>query len=92
MGMPEMPKKCQNEAICEILESIAQEEKGIARMINTEADKVQAAVCLLKEGRLCPDEVLRFQKSAIDVLKTTIKMQILLEFKLEETLDARLKF
>ncbi|MDD4298342.1 MAG: hypothetical protein PHS98_01755 [Bacilli bacterium] len=43
------------------------------------------------EGRMTPEEVIEFQKEIIKVIQTAIKMQMLLQFKLETTLEAKLK-
>lgn len=94
MGLPVIPEKTQPEAFTDLLESIALEEVGLAHLINAEAEKVQSAADLMiteGERRMTPEEVIEFQKEIIKVIQTAIKMQMLLQFKLETTLEAKLK-
>lgn len=65
-----------------LLESIALEETALAHLINAEAHKIQQAVETLQD----PNEVVAVQESVNKVLKTAIKFQMLLQFKLEKVL------
>ncbi|MFA5407412.1 MAG: hypothetical protein WC343_01415 [Bacilli bacterium] len=91
MGMPIIPMKTQPDAFTDLLESIALEEVGIANILNAEGEKLQAAAVLMERCILSSCEVIELQKSVAKVIQTTIKMQMLLEFKLEATLDAKLE-
>lgn len=70
--------KCQ--AIADIIESIALEETGLAHIINAEGEKIQKALCLSKDI----DDLVAVNESVKDTLVNIIKLQMLLQFKLEE--------
>ena len=89
--MPIIPCKTQPEAFTDILESIALEETGLAHILNAEGEKIQAIVKLLEAREVTPREVIEFQKSVGKIIERTIKMQMLLEFKLETTVDAKIE-
>ncbi len=89
MGLPIIPRKTQHEAITDILESIALEETSIAHLLNAEGEKLQAVACMMHTGKLSPDEVIKIQETVAKVIQTVIKMQILLEFKLDAALDSK---
>jgi hypothetical protein len=95
MGMPVLPDVSQEQALTDLLESIALEEAALAALINAEAEKVQAVAAKMEQqrhhGRLDLDEVIDFQKAVAGVVQTAIKMQMLLQFKLENVLDAKLE-
>ncbi len=91
MGKPEIPDVTQEQAFTDLLESIALEETALAHFMNAEAEKVQAAGKLFEKGMMKPDEVISFQRSVAIVMQTSIKIQMLLQFKLEHVLDAKLK-
>ncbi|MGE5456007.1 MAG: hypothetical protein ACM3O4_02770 [Ignavibacteriales bacterium] len=91
MGMPIIPPRTQPGAFTDLLESIALEEAGIAHLLNAEGEKIQATAGLMVIGQMTPDEVVEFQKSVAKIIQTAIKMQMLLEFKLEATLDAKIE-
>lgn len=70
------------EAIKFLLQSIALEEAALANLINAEGKKLQTA------GRDMPlDDLLKCQKSVANVLRASVKFQILLQFKLEDILE-----
>lgn len=89
--MPIIPCKTQPEAFTDILESIALEETGLAHILNAEGEKIQAIVKLLEAREVTPREVIEFQKSVGKIIERTIKMQMLLEFKLETTVEAKIE-
>ena len=74
----------RRQAITDIIESIAMEEKGIAAILKAEAKKIQKVV-----DCACPEstEIVEINNSVCHCLKNIIKLQILLEFKLEEVSD-----
>lgn len=76
-----MPKRDQKESLTDLLTSIALEETALAHLINAEAEKVQE---LVKDD---PEEALAAQEEVRKVLRTVIKKQMLLQFKLEDVLD-----
>ncbi len=91
ISMPEIPKREQKEALTDLLESIALEETALAHLINAEAEKLQSIVCLIKKGEISLERVLELQKGVSKVMRTTIKKEILLQFKLEDVLDFKEK-
>lgn len=97
MGMPEIVggDVTQEQALTDLLESIALEEAALAHLINAEAEKVQAVVPDEQNGNEVDfDNLLQVNESVRGVIITAIKMQMLLQFKLEQVLDfkGRLEF
>lgn|SRR5690554_6748328 len=76
-------KKTREQAIIDLLESIAIEETALAHVINVEAKKIQCSL-LPKKGCLDFEHVLRVQEKVNEMLKTCIKYQMLLQFKLDQ--------
>ena len=77
---------CCLEAICELLESIALEEKALANLINSEADKLRAVISS-KQIPLTPENFVAVQREEVSMLQAIIKFQILLQYKLEDLLE-----
>jgi hypothetical protein len=91
MTMPVVPDRDRDAAINDVLVSIALEETALAHLINAEAEKVQWSVGLLETEpaeALDVEQVIEVQESVADVLRHAIKFQMLLQFKLEDILDA----
>ena len=70
----------RTQAIADIIESIALEEIGLAHIIKAEGDKIQKGVTLATTI----GELVSVNASVKDTLTNIIKLQILLQFKLEE--------
>ena len=90
MGVPVIPCVEQRQALTNLLESIALEETALAHVVNAEGEKIQAMACQMNKP--CPPnncDVLAFQKSVVSVMQSAIQMQMLLQFKLENVLNAR---
>lgn len=73
----------RQEAINILLASIAAEELGLAHIINAEGQKIEKAISS------CGDivKLLKIDESVSDTLKTIIKKEIILQFKLENVLE-----
>lgn len=74
-----------------LLASVAFEELGLAHIINAEAEKIQFAVGTLPgQTPLEPPtlaNLISIDRSAEQILRTVIKNQMLLQFKLEDLLE-----
>ena len=70
----------KEQAIADIIESIALEETGLAHIINAEGEKIQRALEIADST----DDLISVNESVKDTLVNIIKMQMLLQFKLEE--------
>ncbi|MGN8648360.1 hypothetical protein ACTNEO_20155 [Gracilibacillus sp. HCP3S3_G5_1] len=74
-----------------LLASVAFEELGLAHIINAEAEKIQAVVGTLPENSNVVatniSQLLNVNESVNRTLKTALKTQMLLQFKLEDILD-----
>lgn len=83
MSMPEISPSntspCQ--AITDLLESIALQEAGLAHIINAEGEKIQA---VLEMDCVSVKDLLAVNQSVADTLVKVIKLEMILEFKLEE--------
>lgn len=82
----------QQDSVNLLLASVAFEELGLAHMINAEAEKIQFILGTLEGHAPLPmpptiDELLQIDRSAHQTLKNVIKKQMLLQFKLEDTLS-----
>ncbi|MED1204355.1 hypothetical protein [Heyndrickxia acidicola] len=74
-----------------LLASIAFEELGLAHIINAEAEKLQAVLGTLPGVSLTASSVsqlLAVNQSIERTLRTVLKTQMMLQFKLEDILDS----
>lgn len=74
---------CREDVINLLLSSIALEELGLAHIINAEGEKLQAAI--EKAEDFC--DLLDANKSVERMLRTVIKNQMLLQFKMDDVLE-----
>lgn len=87
MSMPNIPnitpivslKRC--ETIDLLLSSIALEEIGLSHILNAEGEKLQA---FLKNPHHCLKDYLKMNDNVNKTLRTVVKSQMLLQFKLED--------
>lgn len=76
------PKKPSREqAITNLLDSIAQEEVAIAHLIKAEAAKTERSV---SADCYDPDRVVEIQDKVVQTMQAAIKFQMLLQFKLDQ--------
>ena len=100
MSLPNIPDIApniginRNDAYNLLLASIALEELGLAHVINAEAEKIQYILGTLGEqGPASPPsmkDLIELNKSVNQTLKTVIKNQMLLQFKLEDLIESPL--
>ena len=89
MAMPNIPDITPNididrdDAINLILVSIALEEIALAHIVNAEGEKIQAALELAENI----DDLETINRSVERTLRSVIKKEMLLQFKLEDALD-----
>lgn len=89
MSMPNIPDISpsininRNETIDLLLASIGLEELSLAHITNAEAEKLQYVLA----SNPTLHELLKINKSVLQTLKSTIKKEILLQFKLENVLE-----
>jgi hypothetical protein len=67
-----------------LLSSIALEEIGLSHILNAEGEKLQS---FLKSSSICLNDYLKMNESVNKTLRTVVKSQILLEFKLEDVVE-----
>ena len=81
----------RNDVVNLLLASIAFEELGLAHIINAEAEKIQYILgTLLEQTPTEPptqDDLIKINKSVNQTLRTVIKSQMLLQFKLEDLIE-----
>lgn len=74
----------REQAINLILASIAMEEISLSHILNAEGEKIQSVIC--HDDHTIHD-LLKVNRSVERTLRNVIKTQMLLQFKLEDTLD-----
>ena len=77
------------QAYSDLLESIALQEAGLAHIINAEGEKIQTALGITEGMRFppmarCIGDLIAINQSVSDTLKNVIKLEMVLEFKLDE--------
>jgi len=96
MSMPTFPTNMNTptpeEALSQIISSIAMEELGLSHIINAEGEKIQYVLGTL-EGTIPPadvtlEDVLNVNDSVQKMLETILFKNIILKSKLSEALDA----
>jgi hypothetical protein len=66
-----------------LVSSIAMEEMSIAQVMEAEKEKIHAAVEAFRQERCDLSELLSVNQSAADMVKTLVKLEMLLQWKLE---------
>ncbi len=78
------------QAYSDLLESIALQEAGLAHILNAEGEKIQTALGITDGGMRfppmarCISDLVAINQSVSDTLKNIIKLEMVLEFKLDE--------
>jgi hypothetical protein len=82
-------KNSLQDTLLDLIESVAREEKALAHLIQAEADKIQAFV-----GKHCDfptepsnAEIIKLNRSVIQLMETIVMKEWLLLKKLEDTLE-----
>ena len=71
------------DAVNLLLSSIAMEEMSLSKLMDAEHDKIRHVMDRCERGGCTLHDVTEVNKSAEDMMKTLIKLQMLLQFKLE---------
>lgn len=81
---PSSTTPCQ--AITDLLETIALQEAGLAHIINAEGEKIQQVLDMARADRPCVNvsDLIAVNQAVNDTLTKVIKLEMVLEFKLEE--------
>ena len=79
----------REDAVNQILSSIAMEELGLSHILNAEGEKLQYILGTLPGGSpcTCPQDVLAVNKSATALVEAVTQNQILLKNKLDHVLE-----
>ncbi|GAB6139115.1 hypothetical protein [Halanaerobaculum tunisiense] len=81
MSGPNSDKKDKGEVLNNILESIMFHKKALAHFLNIETEKINKTIDLLSIN-----EVLVFEQDLASIIKDSMKIQMLLQFRLEKIL------
>lgn len=97
MSMPNIPDInpeitiTREQVINLLLASIALEEIGLSHILNSEGEKIQSALGTLVPGSIPlatnVNDLIEINQSVEKTLRNIIKKEMLLEFKLENTMD-----
>lgn len=80
MSLPDF-KPCpitRNQAITDIISSVAQEQAAVARILDAESDKLQKIVC----SQTCPEQMLKGNKSVKSMVDSVVTLELVLKAKL----------
>lgn len=83
MGMPHIPSKCRQEAINDLLESIALEETAMAHIMNAEGEKLQKSLDCNFPSPTSFQQVIELQNSVVELFDKLIQKQNILLSKLK---------
>lgn len=70
---------CRDQAISDIIESVALEQAGLSHILNAEGEKIQKIVAT----SCCPRELLAVNKSVESMINTVTRLEMVLQSKLE---------
>ena len=90
MSMPNIPNITPEidisfkDSVNLLLTSIAMEEISLSKIMDEEANKIKTVLCGFKNCKANAQDVIDINESANRTIKSLIKMQMLLQFKLED--------
>ena len=67
-----------------LLSSIAMEEMSLSKLMDAEANKIKSILCGFRNCKANAQDVLEINESANRTIRSLVKMQMLLQFKLED--------
>lgn len=84
--MSDLQRSSQEEALVDIVESIVSKQNSVGYFINAEVEKIQS---FSDQSDTSLDEIIDFHTEVASNIKNTMKLQMLLQFKLEEILEKK---
>lgn len=82
MGMPVITPSntTRQQAITDIIESVALQEAALAHILNAEGEKLQRIICTQSAT---PPQLLEFNKSVEQTVRTVAQLDVILQGKLQ---------
>ena len=82
MSMPVIVPSCitMDQAIADLIESVALQETGLSHILNAEGEKIQAFTAM---PCICPEQLLAVNKSVQDTINAITRLEMVLQSKLE---------
>ena len=74
------PGKTRSQAITDIIESVALEEKALSHILTAEAEKLKKIVC---DRNVSPEFMLKTNKSVESVIRSISRLEMILQIKLD---------
>lgn len=80
MSLPDFKPRpiTRNQAITDIISSVAQEQAAVAKILDAESDKLQKIVCT----QVCPEQMLKGNKSVKSMVDSVVTLELILKAKL----------
>ena len=76
-----IPSISLEQALANVIESIALEETALSHILNSQGEILQKT----KQDAMSTDELVSVNESVNSIIKNVVKLQMLLQFKLEDT-------
>jgi len=82
MGMPVITpgEGSREQAITDLIESVALQEAALAHILNAEGEKMQAIIAM---SNVTPDQLLELNRSVETMISAITRLEIILQSKLE---------
>ena len=84
MGMPEIKERSREEAITDLIQSVALQEAALAHIMNAEGEKMQKIVALDEAEH---EEMMELNVSVTRLLSVITRLEMMLVAKLELFID-----